>query len=92
MEGTSDAARRDALMALRGEGEPGAADILYDSITAVPPEKETVVGLQEKLLFMLALLQSADARPTTQAADAVRRLEQVVPALEQRWATVRAGT
>jgi hypothetical protein len=91
LEAASDPARRAALMALRGEGAPGAADILYDSITAVPPDKETVVGLQEKLLFMLALLQSADARPTAQAADAVRRLEQVVPALEARWAAMRSG-
>jgi hypothetical protein len=38
------------------------------------PNEETVAGLQQKLLFMVSLLQSADARPTAQGADAVKRL------------------
>jgi hypothetical protein len=35
---------------------------------------DPLAGLQQKLLFMMSLLQSADARPTAQAADAVKRL------------------
>jgi photosystem II stability/assembly factor-like uncharacterized protein len=81
--------RREPLTALRGSGGPENPDILYDSITANDPNQETVVGLQQKLLFMLALLQSADARPTVQAADAVKRLTAIVPILEQRWAQLR---
>jgi hypothetical protein len=81
--------RREQLTALRGSGTPENPDILYDSITANDPTQETVVGLQQKLLFMLALLQSADARPTMQAADAVKRLTGIVPILEQRWAQLR---
>jgi len=83
------AQRRTALNALRGVGSPGAGDVLYGSIAEVAAEEETVVGLQEKLLFMLELLQGADARPTTQAVDAVRRLGEVLPALERRWAALR---
>jgi hypothetical protein len=81
--------RREQLSALRGSGAPENPDVLYDSITAADPDQETVVGLQQKLLFMLTLLQGADARPTTQAADAVKRLTAMVPLLEQRRARLR---
>jgi hypothetical protein len=79
------AARSEQRLALRGSGVPENPDILYDSITATDPSQETVVGLQQKLLFMLALLQGADARPTSQAVTAVQQLTAMVPALERRW-------
>jgi hypothetical protein len=63
--------------------------VLYDSITAADPSQETVVGLQQKLLFMMNLLQAADARPTTQAVEAVKQLTAMVPVLEQRWGGMR---
>ena len=81
--------RREQLMALRGSGTPENPDILYESISAADPNDETVVGVQQKLLFMLNLLQAADARPTSQAEEAVRRLTAMVPLLEQRWAQQR---
>ena len=68
---------------------PENPDILYDSITAVDRSQETVVALQQKLLFMLSLLQAADARPTSQAAAAAKQLTDMVPALERRWEDVR---
>ena len=40
------------MMALRGTGEPDDQDVLYGSITAVPPERETIVGLQDKFLYL----------------------------------------
>jgi hypothetical protein len=80
--------RRSAMMGLRGQGDPAPGDVLYGSITVMPTDQETVVGAQEKLLFMLNLLQGADARPTTQAEDAVRQLQAFVPALERRWASL----
>ena len=55
----------------------------------MPDDRETVVGLQEKFLFMLNLLQAADARPTTQAREAVPALERTLAALEARWAALR---
>lgn len=82
--GGADAAVREALTALRGRGEPGDADILYGSITAVPAEQETIVGLQQKFLFMLNLLQGADAKPTPQALAAVAELEKTLQALKAR--------
>jgi hypothetical protein len=81
--------RREQLLALRGAGTPENPDLLYDSISAADPNQETVVGLQQKLLFMLNLLQSADARPSAQAADAVKRLTAMLPLLNARWARVR---
>jgi hypothetical protein len=84
-----DAGRKTALQALRGEGVPGDPDIIYGSISAAPDTTETVVGLQEKLLHMLNLLQAADAPPTTQARDAVAALQKTLGALEQRWGALR---
>src|SRR5262249_19822082 len=81
--------RREQRTSLRGSGAPENPDVLYDSINAADPNEETVVGLQQKLLVMLSVLQAADARPTTQAADAVRRLTAMLPVLEERWARLR---
>jgi photosystem II stability/assembly factor-like uncharacterized protein len=79
------AADRPKLMALRGNGEPDDQDVLYGSITAVAPERETVVGLQEKFLYMLTLLQGADAAPTGQALTAVAELQKTLTAMKARW-------
>jgi len=78
------AERRTALQELRGSGAPGNPDITYGSITAVPANSESIVGLQRKFLFTLNVLQSADARPTTQAMHAVRLLAESARALEAR--------
>jgi photosystem II stability/assembly factor-like uncharacterized protein len=82
-------ADRAKVMGLRGEGEPGDQDVLYGSITAVPPDKETVVGLQQKFLFMLTLFQGADARPTPQALAAVADLQKTLARIEERWNAAR---
>jgi hypothetical protein len=87
--GAADASRRSVLQALQGEGAPGDPDIMYGSIYSAPDSTETVVGLQEKFLHMLNLLQAADARPTTQAREAVSALEQSLAALEARRASLR---
>jgi photosystem II stability/assembly factor-like uncharacterized protein len=77
--------RREAMMGFRGEGAPDDPDTLYGSITESHPENETVVGLQEKFLYMLKLLQQSDARPTSQALDAVEKLEERLRVLARRW-------
>jgi hypothetical protein len=81
--------RQDARRALRGVGQPENPDILYGSITRSDPATETVVSLQQKFLFMMNLVQGADARPTAQAADAVRQLTDTLAVLEQRWSRLR---
>ena len=80
---------RRALERLRGAGLPGDADVMYGSISAAPPDQETIVGLQEKLLHMLVLLQAADAKPTAQAREAADRLQQALRGLESRRAALR---
>jgi hypothetical protein len=77
------------IAALRGAGEPGDPDILYGSIYETPVDEETVVGLQHKLLFILNILQGADARPTPQALEAVVKLQVTLEALEERWEELR---
>jgi hypothetical protein len=76
---------REALTALRGRGAPGLQDITYGSIYAATDAEETVVGLQDKLLFALEILQSADARPTSQTLAAVRQLRATARALKRRF-------
>jgi hypothetical protein len=80
---------RKPFMALRGEGEPEDQDVLYGSIRAVPAERETIVGLQEKFLYMLTLLQGADAKPTPQALGAIADLQKTLTAVKTRWNGMR---
>jgi len=85
----NDAGRREEIATLRGSDTPGDPDILYGSIYETPASEETVVGLQHKLLFLLNILQGADARPTQQALEAVQKLQDTLRALEQRWEALR---
>ena len=87
----SGSADNAPLAALRGDGEPGNPDTLYGSIYATPEDQETIVGLQEKLLFMLNLIQNADARPTKQAAEAVASLLNSAEGLSLRWKAIGAS-
>ncbi len=59
---------------LRGEGLPEMGNVLYGRISAVPLEKESIVSLQDKYLFMLEVLQTADKRPTKATEEAVNKL------------------
>ena len=89
LQKTSNAKKRETLQALRGTGLPGNPDFLYGSITAVATDKETIVGLQNKFLHVLNILQSADVRPTQQTMAGVKALETTMQELVQRWETVR---
>lgn len=80
--------RRDLLLALRGTGDAENPDINYGSISASPPDVETIVSLQSKLVFMLKILQGADARPSSQAMQSVDKLLVALERLEQRHAAI----
>ncbi len=67
---------KENLQKLRGIGLPGDGDILYGSISKAPADKETLVSLQEKYLYMQVILQVADARPTESAVEAVLQLNE----------------
>src|SRR5918993_248336 len=75
---------REAMKTLRGEGDPEDQDVLYGSIRATPADRETIVGLQNKFLFMITLLQGADARPTPQALAALGELQKSVSVMKTR--------
>jgi len=80
--------RVEQLLALRGEGDAENPNISYGSVYAVPADEETLVGLQHKLVYMLKVLQSADARPTTQAMQSVDELVTILDELESRHAAI----
>ena len=77
--------KKQQLVELRGEGKPENSNILYGSIYESEAPKETIVGLQEKFLFMMNLLQNSDDRPTKQAIDGVLKLEKVKKEVIERW-------
>jgi len=81
--------RRADMRALRGEGMPGDPDVMYGSVYAEADGKETIVGLQEKFLYVLNVLQAADAKPTAAVREAVAALQKTLAALEARWAALR---
>ena len=81
--------QRARLRALRGDGEPRDGDIIYGSIYAIPVERETVVDLQHKLLFLLKILQGADARPTAQTITASGELRKTLQGLQARFEAAR---
>ncbi|MFN8689979.1 MAG: hypothetical protein ACK5XL_08265, partial [Cyclobacteriaceae bacterium] len=63
--------------------------VLYGAATETPLEKETLVGLQDKLLHVIALIQGADARPTQAVLDAVERLAKRTEEMKQRYQAIR---
>ena len=80
--------QRERLLALRGDSEAENPNISYGSIYAAPANEESIASLQEKLVYMLKVLQGADAKPTTQAMDSVDVLVARVEALAQRHASI----
>jgi photosystem II stability/assembly factor-like uncharacterized protein len=76
---------RKKLEAVIGNRKPGNPDTMYGSIYDTSASEETIMGLQNKFLFMLNLLQQADARPTSQALEGVQQLRGKLKELEQRY-------
>lgn len=81
--------QKEKWLALRGEGQPENPDVLYGAATETPLEKETLVGLQDKLLHVIALIQGADARPTQAVLDAVERLAKRTEEMKQRYQAIQ---
>lgn len=79
----------DQLKRLRGNGAVGDPDTMYGSITHVPAENETLVGLQGKFLFIQNLLQAADVAPTSQTKAAIDQLNETLAAVKARYAKLK---
>ena len=71
-------------LALLGSDKPRDQNVLYGSIKAISSERETIVGLQNKLIYMLNVLQSSDVHPTSQAQESINDLLSVVMDLKAR--------
>lgn len=86
---TRNANKRNLIKSFRGAGMPSDGDILYGSISDVAPDKETIVGLQHKFLYMLSVLQSADAKPTTQVEEAIALLNKRMEEMKEIWLSLQ---
>lgn len=62
-------------MSLRGEGAPSEVDIIYGRITASSLERENLVSLQQKLMYLISVIQGADEKPSQASREAVEMLE-----------------
>jgi photosystem II stability/assembly factor-like uncharacterized protein len=67
--------QRERGLLLRGEGNPEEVDIIYGRITATPLERENLVSLQQKLMYLISVIQGADERPSKASMEAVQQLE-----------------
>ncbi len=77
--------KKEQFMAIRGSGSPDNPDVTYGRITEETLSQETVVGMQDKFLYMMAILQGADAKPTSQAMTAVDKLSARKEEMVNRW-------
>ncbi len=81
--------QKEELISFRGNGKPSGGDFLYGSIRASSIDKENIVGLQEKFLFMLNVLQSADVRPTSQTEKTMKNLEETMKMMQAKWVKLK---
>lgn len=82
------AKRKSKLLKFIGAGNPNNGDPLYGSIRDTTLEDETVVNLQEKLLYLLVVLQNADARPTVATEKAVEKLMTRTQEMKSKWTSL----
>ncbi len=82
---TAKSDKNDKLLKFRGRGAPRNGGFVYGSIYQSDLANETVVGLQSKLLYLLNVLQDADAKPTVKTEEAANLLNMRVTAMEGIW-------
>ncbi len=73
------------LNALEGSGVPNGVDVMYFTAENGSSVKETMSGLQTKLLYLMVLLQSADAQPTVAQVNACIEEDGVLRAMMGWW-------
>ena len=79
------------LQASEGGGPPDGLDIIYTSVRDDKTVRETLNGVQTRMLFVMMLLQGADARPTASQAAAARQGGEVLQGIRAQWAAFKAG-
>ncbi|MDT0607592.1 VPS10 domain-containing protein [Croceitalea rosinachiae] len=80
--------KKSTIMAFIGIGNPENGDPLYGSIRATSLENETIVKLQEKLLYLLVILQNSDSRPTVPTEEAVKKLWMQTDEMKSIWTSI----
>ncbi len=98
LPGVTDSALRDSLAALdkklrasEGSGPPNDLDIIYTTVRDDRNVRETLNGVQTRLLYVMMLLQGADARPTDAQKAAVAEGEALVTTIGNQWEAYKAG-
>lgn len=81
--------KKELVQTFRGNGLPDNPDALYGSIAESTLENETLVSLQDKLLYLLVVLQSADEAPTSQGIEAVNKLNKRTQEMLAKWKTFK---
>ena len=79
---------RASIQKFVGKGDPENGDPLYGSIRENTLENETVVDLQAKLLYLLVVLQNADARPTSPTEKAVQKIMKRTEEMKTKWKSI----
>ncbi len=79
------------LRVSEGDGPPQDVDIIYTTVREGKSVKQTLNGIQRRLMYVMLILQNADAQPTESQAAAVREGETAVKAMETQW-TAFTGT
>ncbi|MFI5252802.1 MAG: WD40/YVTN/BNR-like repeat-containing protein [Bacteroidota bacterium] len=73
------------LKALKGDGVPSLEDLDYFAPEDGNPVRETFNGLQTKLIYLMRLLQGADAQPTAVQISDVKNEEKILHARMDGW-------
>jgi len=80
------------VSAIDGTGWAEDVDVMYSAAYATNRNEETFAGLQNKLLYLMAVMQGADAKPTTQATAAVKDQQQSLKNVLGRWHELKSGS
>ncbi len=83
---------RDSLLSFdktlsvsEGNGPPEDVDIIYTTVRAGKTVRQIPNDVQRRLLYVMLVLQNADAKPTESQSTAVRDGEAAVVAMETQW-------
>jgi len=80
------------VASIEGTTELETPSVHYSAIYAADGAGESLSGLQQKFLFVLAVVDEVDATPTSQTLDAIRVLQDAKATVFSRWSAVREST
>jgi hypothetical protein len=91
-------ALRDSLASLKrklavseGNGPPDDLDIIYATVDDDRTVRETLNGVQTRLLYVMMLLQGADAPPTDAQRSAAQKGDTVVKTIGEQWTAFKGS-